>query len=229
MIATLVLTVPAVVFASHQFNDVPDSNQFHNEISAIAGAGIAAGFGDGGFHPSAPVTRQAMAAFMERGLGHIVHDGQTIASSSVDVDAGSAFSPHTLVKELSITVPGASNNFGPTQVVYLHGRIELTGEMRSTPYGLAGCACMFGANLQDVTGSSYSPDAFATFETLGLATMSYSMVVDTVFVVPPGPRTFRLYVWLADRVDATNAASWSVPSTSTFTAMTFPFGTSVSP
>lgn len=45
------------------FTDVPDTNPFYAEIEWMVAEGIAGGFADGGFHPGAPVSRQAMAAF----------------------------------------------------------------------------------------------------------------------------------------------------------------------
>lgn len=63
---TSVLTAGGTAWASHKFNDVPNSNPFHDDISWLAGTGITQGYADGGFHPSDPVTRQAMAAFLKR-------------------------------------------------------------------------------------------------------------------------------------------------------------------
>lgn len=59
------LAFPLGALASHQFADVPDSNIFHDNISAIANAGVTAGCGGGNFCPSATVTREQMAAFMQ--------------------------------------------------------------------------------------------------------------------------------------------------------------------
>jgi hypothetical protein len=56
------------------FTDVPSSHPFFADIAWMADEGIASGFTDGGFHPNAPVSRQAMAAFMFRfwqGLGGV--------------------------------------------------------------------------------------------------------------------------------------------------------------
>ena len=66
VIVTSMLTAGGTAWASHKFNDVPDSNVFHDDISWLAGTGITKGYGDGGYHPTDPVTRQAMAAFMKR-------------------------------------------------------------------------------------------------------------------------------------------------------------------
>jgi hypothetical protein len=69
--AALAVSIPLTVWASHQFTDVPTGHPFHGQISAVADAGITTGFPDGGFHPGDPITRQAMAAFLERGLGRV--------------------------------------------------------------------------------------------------------------------------------------------------------------
>ncbi len=72
LIATVALVVSATgAVASHNFSDVSNAHPFHDEISAIADAGITTGFPDGTFRPTEPVTRQAMAAFMTRGLGRL--------------------------------------------------------------------------------------------------------------------------------------------------------------
>jgi hypothetical protein len=52
--------------SSAPFPDVAVSNAFCGDIAWLAGQGIAAGYADGGFHPTAPVSRQAMAAFLHR-------------------------------------------------------------------------------------------------------------------------------------------------------------------
>ena len=79
LISVLVCTaiaVPGSVWAVTTFTDVPTSHTFYKEISAVAGAGIAQGFGDGTYRPGIDITRQAMAAFMERGVGRAAsHDG----------------------------------------------------------------------------------------------------------------------------------------------------------
>jgi hypothetical protein len=62
----MALVIPASALASHRFSDVPDSNKFHNAISAIADAGITTGCGGTKYCPNGLVTRGQMAAFLSR-------------------------------------------------------------------------------------------------------------------------------------------------------------------
>ncbi len=48
------------------FLDVTATNPFDEDIDWLVAAAITEGYSDGGFHPTAPVTRQAMAAFLRR-------------------------------------------------------------------------------------------------------------------------------------------------------------------
>ena len=64
--ATALVAFPLGTLGSHQFLDVPDSNPFHADISALADSGVTTGCGGSNFCPSAFVTREQMAAFMNR-------------------------------------------------------------------------------------------------------------------------------------------------------------------
>lgn len=55
--------------ATQRFADVPPSNPFYNFIDRLAALRITLGCGGGNFCPSAPVTREQMAAFVLRALG----------------------------------------------------------------------------------------------------------------------------------------------------------------
>jgi hypothetical protein len=52
--------------ATSEFDDVAVGRPFYLEIHWLAHEGISTGYDDGGFHPDAAVTRQAMAAFLKR-------------------------------------------------------------------------------------------------------------------------------------------------------------------
>lgn len=55
---------PLVEISTVTFPDVPEGHPFFTEIEWVAAAGIAAGYEDGTYRPTAPVTRQAMASFL---------------------------------------------------------------------------------------------------------------------------------------------------------------------
>ncbi len=66
MLAISIVAFPLVVIASHQFSDVPTTSGFHADIDAIAAAGVTAGCGPGKYCPKDFVTREQMAAFLNR-------------------------------------------------------------------------------------------------------------------------------------------------------------------
>jgi poly(3-hydroxybutyrate) depolymerase len=55
--------------AAPSFTDVPVGHPFLADITWLAEQGIATGYDDGTFQPGAPVTRQAIAAFLHRYVG----------------------------------------------------------------------------------------------------------------------------------------------------------------
>jgi hypothetical protein len=59
---------PAVDSAP-SFADVPANHPFREAIGWLAASGVTTGYGDGTFRPAAPVSRQAMAAFLHRLTG----------------------------------------------------------------------------------------------------------------------------------------------------------------
>ena len=223
LLGVLLLAAPAAVLASHQFPDVPDSNPFHDEISAIAEAGITTGFADGGYHPGDPVTRQAMAAFMQRGFGRVgLVVGTTPMTSSLTVNAGNSTSAVVPVRQLTITVPGASNAFGPTQLVHLQGRVAFFTSMSNSGKG---CPCEFRAAIRDTVTPAVSPSQLQTFVTdPTVNSYRYSIDVEALFAAPPGARTYQLEVALNLREGTVNAATFNLSNTSSLSAMTFPFG-----
>ncbi len=94
LLSVLALTVAVVAFplgalANHDFSDVPDSNPFHGDISAIADAGVTFGCGGGNYCPSANVTREQMAAFMNR-LGALSVGKTPVVNAATALTADSA-------------------------------------------------------------------------------------------------------------------------------------------
>jgi hypothetical protein len=60
---------PVSAPATATFRDVGPNHPFFDEVEWVAGAGIAGGYADGTYRPSATVTRQSMAAFLFRMAG----------------------------------------------------------------------------------------------------------------------------------------------------------------
>ena len=69
IVAILVATAiafPLGAIASHQFSDVPSTSTFHTDIAVIKAVGLSKGCGGGKFCPKDFVTREQMAAFLNR-------------------------------------------------------------------------------------------------------------------------------------------------------------------
>jgi hypothetical protein len=92
------ISVATVAGAIDDFSDVSNGHPFHDEISAIADAGITTGFEDGTYRSGAAVSRGSMAAFLGRGLTRAGYDegSSSVASAAfqtlgeVDMERGAA-------------------------------------------------------------------------------------------------------------------------------------------
>jgi hypothetical protein len=103
-----VLAFPLGVVASHQFSDVPDSNQYHADIDALADSGVTTGCGGGKYCPADFVTREQMAAFMNR-LGAL-GAGKTPVVNATKLDGKDS----TQFLHSDVAVPGHYNCAGET-------------------------------------------------------------------------------------------------------------------
>lgn len=68
-LTAVLLAIPAISIAGHQFNDVPGSHTFHEDIAWLADHGVTRGCNppaNDEFCPDDPVTRGQMAAFIRR-------------------------------------------------------------------------------------------------------------------------------------------------------------------
>ena len=69
VVVGLITAIPIGVYASHQFNDVPNDHTFHSAIDWLADTGITAGCNppaNDEFCPDDPVNRGQMATFLKR-------------------------------------------------------------------------------------------------------------------------------------------------------------------
>ena len=100
------------------FNDIPAGHAFADDIAWLVDAGITAGYADGGFHPTAPVSRQAMAAFLYR----YTHGADPAEGCAVawfpDVATTASLCPHIAwLASTGITSGYADGGFHPTAPV----------------------------------------------------------------------------------------------------------------
>jgi|GEM_PF-5895337 len=110
-LTSLIVAMPVLVSASHQFTDVPTSNTFHTSINNLYGARLTGGCSTGKFCPGANVTRGQMAAFLNRSLGRAVSDagyGSEYWAELDDLVAG----------EVTLKTGGGT---GGTAYVWVHG------------------------------------------------------------------------------------------------------------
>jgi hypothetical protein len=106
-LALTLVAFPIGTLASHDFTDVPDSNIYHADISALADSGVTTGCGGGNFCPGAFVTREQMAAFMNR-LGALsVGKVPVVNATSVDGLDGLGLLGGTEFIPSGMTVTGA--------------------------------------------------------------------------------------------------------------------------
>jgi hypothetical protein len=133
--AALIVAVPAA-WASDLFADVPDSEPFHNQIGAVALAGITTGCNPGPprlYCPEDNVTRKAMAAFMHRGFGRV---GFVTAEGATVTDTEQTLFGMPFTSGLPAgTLPGAA--------VFIRGDAEVTFTTDDT----SGCPCGVLASL----------------------------------------------------------------------------------
>ena len=85
----VLIAAPLAVVAADGFTDVPDSNVFHDNITWLADAGVTKGCNPPAnteFCPSDNVTREQMAAFMQR-----LADNQVVDAGALEGNASSDF------------------------------------------------------------------------------------------------------------------------------------------
>jgi hypothetical protein len=171
LLATLALVMALAAFplgalASHDFPDVPDSNIFHDDISALAASGVTTGCGGGNFCPSAFVTREQMAAFMNR-LGALADDKTPV----VNADRLDGLDSTDLLSATTITVREFTSWESSSGLLILH---NVTNEQLLRTSAGTGSA-QFGIAAPALTGGV----AFGLSEVEICFVTSANTVVDT--------------------------------------------------
>ena len=188
----MVLASGVGALAAHQFGDVPTGHAFHDEIGAVAGAGITTGYEDGNFRPGADVSRQAVAAFLTRANGRVgfVPEVETVIGN--DVDGFGTVQEAALIG--TVTIDAGATGDG-------NGFVLLNGTVTAYTDNTDACPCEVTTILDDADGQEFLN--FSYFDLAGQATETgYSNGSDSLqWVVPVGAdstRTFDLYVVVDD-------------------------------
>ena len=149
-LVALMLSLPVMVSASHQFTDVPTSHTFHTAISRLFGARLTTGCTATKFCPNANVTRGQMAAFLNRGLGRA---GSSVGATGV-ADDWATFENNAL-GALDLVHGGAP---GGTAFVLV------TASVSAYTREVGVCPCELAVWLVDLNTLEESP---AVFKTIG--------------------------------------------------------------
>jgi hypothetical protein len=137
VIASVLISVPTAVWASHQFTDVPNSHTFHNAIAWMKDNGITVGCNppqNTQFCPDDNVTRGQISAFMKRlAESQVVDAGLLDGLDSTEVQPLSA-------AQIDAGVFGTAGN-GPLEVnsveitVPVDGVLNMSGTVLLNPQG----------------------------------------------------------------------------------------------
>jgi hypothetical protein len=159
------------------FTDLPASNPFCDEITWMVREGITSGYPDGSFRPAAPISRQAMAAFLYRYRGEPAPSGPCDTTGGFsDVPASHTFCHQIMwmVRE-GITAGYSDGTFRPTSAVsrqavaaFLYrfaeqpapsGACDTTGGFGDVPASHAFCHQIMWMVREEITGG-YSDGTF---------------------------------------------------------------------
>lgn len=212
LVTAVLMAVPAATLGSHLFSDVPDSNQFHGNISDIANAGVTAGCGAGKFCPSSTITREQEAAFLSRGLGRAAMSNVTLDSSMLATDGW------VTVAALDVIVPGV----GGIQRIVIDGEVSAVTDSNGLNDCGAGQRCYVNTRIRDATSLVTSPAGYYAYPP---DTYHQELVGrQAMFTVPSGPRRFELQVDLINGSDALQFAAPTIIATSFALPLTAPVG-----
>ena len=204
----LLAMAPALALAA-TFSDVPPSNPFYSDVEAIAAAGVTTGCGGGNYCPTANVTREQMAAFMNRlgalGAGKTpVVNAKTSQSTdgwSIGCPSGTVWSQGLCFEKTnraSANVYTASDTCAGLSGLFFSGwryRLPTAMELRGAR-NVAGIDLDASGELTDsvhYTGSAY--DYIAVLDGGGVVAHSTLDLLKFRCVTPPLSVDFNLIVF----------------------------------
>jgi len=214
-IVALMLALPVMVSASHQFTDVPTSHTFHTAISRLYGARLTTGCTSTKFCPGANVTRGQMAAFLNRGLGR----GAVDVGGTGTADDWAAFD-NEILAVVDLLHGGAPGGTG-------HVLVTATASAYTTLAGTCPCELalwLVNADTGEESSGAYQiiADVPGPPDSEGLSWYETSASMSYLFTVPSGvTNTYVLGASLNPTTPPTGdvaGAEWSM------SAVYVPFG-----
>lgn len=144
IVALTAATIPAAAWASNRFTDVSNNNVFHNDITALADAGVTRGCNPPDntlYCPDDVVTRGQMAAFLNR-LGALSGQDPVVNASTLggfgSEDFMIALEPMAaLPRNLTFDLDGGARHecVGATSLVF-EPDFQVFHQITSTPAGI---------------------------------------------------------------------------------------------
>jgi hypothetical protein len=221
VVLALMVLIPSVALGFDRFSDVSDNpndptGQFHDQINAIAGAGITTGCNSAGtlFCPEDLVDRRTMAAFMARGFSRVANKTDLYAVSGLATvpATGQGAGQKVNVGSITIDVPGAT---GETQFVMLSGKLVVYSPSSEATYCPSG-TCLWRIEIWD--GSKVVDDAAWWPSGTGVGS---TMSLDTVVPEPSGTtQTYTMRIWY----EGAFATGSFIPWDFSMSAISAPFG-----
>lgn len=184
------LALPAgIVLASHQFDDVPTESSIHDDVEAIAAAGVTTGCGDGNYCPADPVTRGQMAQFLNR-LGALNGQDPVVNADRVD-----GYQANELVRVASAAKNALGPDLTPTPLNYLEveidapvaGWLHVTGAVTVREQACT-MACLVSAELRTTPMNNISYDVDEWIDDQS------TLAITQVFFVEPGTNWVQLWL-----------------------------------
>jgi hypothetical protein len=117
--ATALTVAPLTAVASHSFTDVPDSNTFHSDIEWLKNADVTRGCNPPAntrFCPKDNVTREQMAAFMNRLADNRVVDAGRLDGMTLEEVIGSGTKVQTFEFTVSASDWSANLHYGSNNI-----------------------------------------------------------------------------------------------------------------
>jgi hypothetical protein len=202
-LAVVLATAVPVAWAVDLFGDVPSDNPFHDDINAIARAGITTGCAPGAYCPGDNVSRQAMAAFMHRGFGRVAQATDGVGPVGTD---GAVLVSTTLTPGLPANAVAGSAAF-----------IKVDASVNVVATDTSGCPCVFSVGAFDQTTGTLIQD-FSVSGTFSSSVGEMTVPLNVAYTITgSAPRTI-------DVVGLIVAGTGTADVFSSVTASYFPFG-----